>query len=40
MFAMADGSVRTLKADISPSVLKALSTPRGGEKIDVADFAP
>ena len=40
LFVMADGSVRTLKADISLSVLKALSTPRGGEKIDEADFAP
>jgi hypothetical protein len=34
----ADGTVRTVKADINPAVLKALATPRGGEKIDDADF--
>ena len=33
MFVMADGSVRFLKDGISPEVLKALSTPRGGEPV-------
>jgi prepilin-type processing-associated H-X9-DG protein len=32
-FAFADGSVRSLDANISPEVLKALSTPAGGEKL-------
>jgi len=32
-FAFADGSVRTIRNDISPEVLKALSTPDGGEII-------
>jgi hypothetical protein len=35
-----DGTVRTIRADISPEVLKALATPRGGEKIDDADLDP
>src|SRR5207248_1443388 len=37
-FAFADGTIRTIRADISPEVLKALSTPRGGEKVDLADL--
>ena len=32
-FVMADGSVRTLSNRTSPEVLKALSTPAGGEKL-------
>ncbi|MBM3993834.1 MAG: DUF1559 domain-containing protein [Planctomycetes bacterium] len=36
-FGMADGSVRTIRNDISPQVLKALGTPRGGEKIEPFD---
>jgi prepilin-type processing-associated H-X9-DG protein len=32
-FAFCDGSVRTIRDDISPAVLKALSTPDGGEVI-------
>ncbi|WP_298866281.1 DUF1559 domain-containing protein [uncultured Gimesia sp.] len=30
---MCDGSVRLIAKDINPSILKALSTPNGGEKI-------
>jgi hypothetical protein len=33
-FLMADGSVRFIDGDIDPQVLKALSTPDGGETID------
>ncbi len=33
-FALADGSVRVLSADTDPAVLKALSTPSGGEVTD------
>jgi prepilin-type processing-associated H-X9-DG protein len=33
-FAMADGSVRFVSERISPEVLRALSTPAGGEEID------
>jgi prepilin-type processing-associated H-X9-DG protein len=33
-FVMADGSVRFLNEHISPAVLRALSTPRGGEAVD------
>jgi len=29
-----DGTVRVIRPDISPTVLKALATPRGGEKFD------
>jgi hypothetical protein len=32
-FVMVDGSVRTLSNNTSPEVLKALSTPAGGEKL-------
>jgi hypothetical protein len=31
-----DGSVRTMSNDVDPQVLKALSTPAGGE--DVREF--
>ncbi len=31
LFAMADGSVRSIKPTISPAVLKALATPAGGD---------
>ena len=37
VFALADGSVRTFRGDISPAVLKALSTPRGGEREPMPD---
>lgn len=37
MFVMADGSVRPIGDRISPAVLKALSTPNGGEKIKDVD---
>jgi prepilin-type N-terminal cleavage/methylation domain-containing protein len=37
-FLFADGTVRRLRADISPTVLKALATPRGGEKIAAGDL--
>jgi prepilin-type processing-associated H-X9-DG protein len=37
-FLFADGSVRSLRGDISPGVLKALATPRGGEQIVQSDF--
>jgi hypothetical protein len=30
---LADGSVRTISKNISPAVLKALSTPNGGEPL-------
>jgi hypothetical protein len=30
-FVMADGSVRALRADVDPQILKALATPNGGE---------
>jgi hypothetical protein len=33
-FVMCDGSVRFISDRVSPEVLRALSTPRGGEKID------
>lgn len=33
-FLMADGSVRFVSEKISPTVLKALSTPNGGEKLE------
>jgi Protein of unknown function (DUF1559) len=36
-FAFADGSVRFLKNDIHPDVLRALSTPNGGERIPAED---
>lgn len=32
-FAMADGSVRLLRDDIDPKVLRALATPAGGEEV-------
>jgi hypothetical protein len=35
-FSMADGSVRFVSERISPEVLRALSTPAGGERIDVS----
>ena len=33
-FVFTDGSVRTISNDMDPEVLKALSTPDGGEKVD------
>jgi hypothetical protein len=39
-FVFMDGSVKTLKKGIDPAVLKALSTPDGGEAIDPADLIP
>lgn len=38
MMGLADGSVRQVSDAISPSVLKALATPDGGEKIDDAEW--
>jgi prepilin-type N-terminal cleavage/methylation domain-containing protein len=38
VFAFADGSVRSIRNDISPEVLKALATPRGGEKLDQSEL--
>jgi hypothetical protein len=35
---MLDGSVRFLKNTVKPGVLKALSTPAGGEKISNDEF--
>lgn len=32
-FVMADGSVRFVSERISPAVLRALATPRGGELV-------
>jgi hypothetical protein len=37
-FALVDGSVRKISPSISPSVLKALSTPAGGERIEEKDW--
>ena len=34
LFLMADGAVRKVKSDVDPTVLKALATPNGGEKLD------
>jgi hypothetical protein len=34
IFVMVDGSMRFISDRVSPEVLRALSTPRGGEKID------
>jgi prepilin-type processing-associated H-X9-DG protein len=37
-FAFADGSVRFLKNDVHPDVLRALSTPDGGERMPDGEF--
>src|SRR5262249_3875589 len=37
-FMMVDGSVRFIKDSIDPRVLKALSTPRGGERISSEQY--
>jgi Protein of unknown function (DUF1559) len=37
-FLMVDGSVRFLKNTIDPNVLKALSTPAGGEKVSSEEY--
>src|SRR5262249_6619533 len=37
-FAMADGSARFLSERIDPTVLRALSTPRGGEEVDANEL--
>jgi hypothetical protein len=37
-FALADGSVRRVRNDISPQVLKALATPAGGEDVSGVDW--
>jgi Protein of unknown function (DUF1559) len=37
LFAMADGTVRQIREDVSHEILKALSTPRGGEKVHLDD---
>jgi hypothetical protein len=34
-FLMADGSVRTVRKDVGPDVLRALATPDGGEELPV-----
>jgi hypothetical protein len=34
LFAMADGSVRFVNEGVSPTVLRALATPNGGEEVD------
>jgi hypothetical protein len=34
LFAMADGSVRFVSERVSPTALKALATPDGGESVD------
>jgi hypothetical protein len=38
LIALADGTVRHVRNDISPEVLKALATPRGGERFEAADL--
>lgn len=40
VFAMADGSVRTISASVDPRVLRALSTPAAGDKVDDHESAP
>jgi Protein of unknown function (DUF1559) len=35
---MCDGTVRMVRHDISPTVMKAIATPRGGEKIDIDEL--
>ncbi len=37
-FAFADGRVQSISKDIDPDILKALSTPDGGETIDMKDY--
>jgi hypothetical protein len=37
-FVMADGSVRSIRNDVSPAILRALSTPAGGETIPAGDW--
>ena len=37
-FSFADGSVRFIKEDIDPVTLKALSTPNGGESVELDDY--
>jgi prepilin-type processing-associated H-X9-DG protein len=39
-FSMADGSVRFVSERISPDVLRALSTPAGGEEMDASILGP
>jgi hypothetical protein len=39
-FSMADGSVRFVSERINPDVLRALSTPAGGEEIDASALGP
>jgi hypothetical protein len=38
VFLFADGSARFLKEDIDPATLKALSTPNGGESVNLQDY--
>ena len=38
MVVFADGLATSLSADIDPAVLKAISTPAGGEAVDAGDF--
>jgi hypothetical protein len=38
IFTFADGSVRVIKEDIDPVTLKALSTPNGGESVNLQDY--
>src|SRR5207245_6859986 len=37
-FAFADGSVRAIRANVSPAVLKALATPAGRETVSDRDW--
>jgi hypothetical protein len=40
MFVMVDGSVRMVSERASPEVLRALSTPAGGEEVDESAPGP
>ncbi|MCA9039211.1 MAG: DUF1559 domain-containing protein [Planctomycetaceae bacterium] len=37
-FLMADGSVQWFRSDLNPEILKALSTPNGGEPLDFSEM--
>ena len=40
LFVMVDGSVRMVSERVNPEVLRALSTPAGGEEVDESALGP